>query len=233
MFETLKDLIFPKKCLSCGKWGEYFCADCLNYVLLKNSRICSVCLKNSYGGKTHPGCQKPLSLDGLTSVFSYQGIIEKGIKKLKYRFITSVARDLVELFLSAIGEDKYFVSFVRRENVVLTPVPLHPRRFRWRGFNQAELLGKIIADNLGIKFISDLLKRTKQTRPQTKLKEKERLRNVKGAFNFNSQLDNLTIGQLKVILFDDVFTTGATLRECSKVLKRKGIKKVWGLTLAR
>lgn len=196
MLETLKDLIFPKKCLGCGQWGEYFCANCLNYVLLKESRVCPLCLKASCGGKTHPGCYQSWQLDGLTSIFSYKGIIEKAIKKLKYHFISNLAQDLVELFLSSVGEDKYFVSFVRQKNVVLIPVPLHPRRFRWRGFNQAQVLGKMIADNLDIGFIPNLLKRIKRTKPQTKLKGKERLKNVRGAFKFNSQLDNWTIGQL-------------------------------------
>ena len=233
MLDFIKDLIFPKKCLGCGRWGDYFCSDCLNYVLLKNSRICPVCSKSSFGGKTHPGCQKALGLDGLTSVFSYQGILEKAIKKLKYRFVSSLAKDLVELFLSIAGEDRYFVNFVNQGKVVLVPVPLHPRRFRWRGFNQANLLGAMIASNLGITFLPDFLKRTRRTKPQTKLKGKERLRNVKGALVFNKQLDSWPIEQFSTLIFDDVLTTGATLRECCKVLKRKGVKKVWGLTLAR
>lgn len=149
----------------------------------------------------------------MTSIFSYKGIIEKAIKKLKYHFISNLEQDLVELFLSNVGEDKYFVSFVRQKNVVLIPVPLHPRRFRWRGFNQAQVLGKMIADNLDIGFIPNLLKRIKRTKPQTKLKGKERLKNVRGAFKFNEQFSNLAIEELAVVLFDDVFTTGATLKE--------------------
>lgn len=234
-----KDLFFPKKCLGCGRWGEYFCADCLNYILLKESRICPVCLKNSYGGKTHPGCQRqgPRSLNGLTSVFSYKGIIEKAIKKLKYRFVSSIAYDLIELFFSIAGEDKYFVKFARQKGVILVPVPLHPRRFRWRGFNQAELLGKMIADNLEICFMPDLLKRIKRTKPQTELKKKKRLENVKNAFEFNSKkypsILVRRLADLNILIFDDLFTTGATLKECCRILKKSGIKNVWGLTLAR
>jgi ComF family protein len=128
---------------------------------------------------------------------------------------------------------KLFSDFCRLPNVVLVPIPLHPRRLRWRGFNQAELLGELIAKNLGIKFIPDLLIRVKNTEPQVKLDKDQRQINIRHAFilNKNSQFDNLKI--CNFVLFDDVWTTGATLKEAGKVLKRNGTKKVWGLTIAR
>ena len=192
-----------------------------------------MCGRGSLGGLTHPGCRRPFGLDGLTSIFAYEGVIEKAIKKLKYKFVSDLASDLVELFLSFGGEDKAFWDFCRQEGVVLVPIPLHPRRLRWRGFNQAELLGKLIAKNLGIKFAPDLLLRVKNTKPQVELDKKSRRQNIRRAFalNKNSQFDNLKI--CNFIIFDDVWTSGATLREAGKVLKRNGAKRVWGLTLAR
>lgn len=227
------DLIYPKKCLGCGRSGGYFCSGCLNLVSLEQNRICPVCERPALGGFTHPGCLSSYSLDGFTAVFAYRGLIKKAIKKLKYKFVSDLASDLVELFLSFCGEDKAFSDFCRQKEVFLVPIPLHPSRFRWRGFNQAELLGKMIAGNLGINFSSDLLLRIKNTKPQVELSEKERQKNIKDAFKINRDHKSFIINHQSLIIFDDVWTSGATLREAAKVLKRNGAKKVWGLTTAR
>lgn len=184
------------------------------------------------GGLTHGKCLTPQSLNGLTAIFSYKGLIKKAIKKLKYRFVSDLAEDLVELFLSFCGEDKTFSHFCQERNVFFVPVPLHPKRERWRGFNQAELLGKMIASNLGLTFLPDLLLRTKNTKPQTQLEEEEGKKNVRGAFKVSSNSKFLKL-KPKILLFDDIWITGSTLRECGKVLKKAGVKKVWGLALAR
>jgi competence protein ComFC len=226
------DLIFPKKCLGCGKIGGYFCLDCLNLVSLEPKRICPVCLKPSFGGLTHPGCGTTQSLDGLTSVVAYKGVIKKAITKLKYKFVSDLAQDLVELFLSFCGEDKVFTYLCQPKGITLIPIPLHPSRKRWRGFNQAELLGKMIASNLDLKFLPDVLKRVKKTKPQVKLDKEGRKENIRGAFELNPNY-KLLIANSSFILFDDVWTSGATLKEATKVLKRNGVKEVWGLTLAR
>ena len=226
------DLIFPKKCLGCKQTGGYFCPDCLNLVSLKENRICPVCLKPSVGGLTHPRCQTPHSLDGLTAVFAYKGLTKKAVQRLKYKFISDLASDLVEVFLSLCGEDKTFAHFSLQENVVFVPIPLHPARKRWRGFNQAELLGKMIASNLGLEFLPQVLRRVKKTKPQIELKKEERKKNIQGAFKLNPDYQPL-ITNHQFILFDDVWTSGFTLKEAGKVLKRNGAKKVWGLTLAR
>jgi len=200
--------------------------------LLKDEQICPLCEKGTFGGLTHSGCRRPFGLDGLTSIFAYKGVVAKAIKKLKYKFVRDLAEELVELFLSFCGEEKLFSDFCHLPDVVLVPIPLHPRRLRWRGFNQAELLGKLIAKNLGIKFVPDLLVRVKDTRPQVDLDRKCRQQNILGAFrkNPNSQF---VIRNSLILIFDDVWTTGATLKEAGKVLKRNGAKKVWGLTIAR
>jgi ComF family protein len=226
------DLIFPKKCLGCGKTGGYFCSDCLNLISLDPARICPVCERPALGGFTHPGCLSSYSLDGFTAVFAYRGLIKKAIKKLKYKFVSDLASDLVELFLSFCGEDKAFSQFCQQEKVFFVPIPLHPSRLRWRGFNQAELLGKMIVQNLGLRFSPNLLLRIKKTKPQVDLTEEERRKNIQGAFKLSNNYP-LSIIHSPLIIFDDVWTSGATLREAAKVLKRNGAKKVWGLTMAR
>ncbi len=228
---TILDFFFPKKCLGCGRTGSYFCSDCLNLVSLESARICPLCERPSMGGFTHPRCGTRTSLDGLTSVFAYKGIMRRAITKLKYRFVSDIACELVELFLSFCGEDKDFSQVSQREKIALVPIPLHPARERWRGFNQAELLGKMITENLGINFVPGLLQRVKNTQPQMKLAEKARKENIQNAFQTSP---NILISQYpNILLFDDVWTTGATLREAGKVLKQNGAKFVWGLTLAR
>jgi len=227
------DFLFPRRCLGCGKVGGYFCSQCLNLVSLEPRRICPMCEHPAIAGITHPRCLRPWGLDGLTSIFASQGMIEKAIKKLKYKFVSDLASDLVELFLSFCGEDKAFSNFCQEKEVFLVPVPLHPRRERWRGFSQTKLLGKLISENLNLPFLPDLLQRTKNTRPQVELKEEERRKNILGAFKISPNPPAGGSSYPNILLFDDIWTTGATLKEAGKVLKKGGAGKVLGLTLAR
>jgi ComF family protein len=198
---------------------------------LDQERICPVCERLSIGGVTHAGCLKDKSLDGFTSVFAYKGIIRKGIGKLKYKFVSEIGSELVELFLSSCGEDQSFVRFCKQSNVILVPVPLHSARERWRGFSQTRLLGKMIASNLGIEM-ADLLVRIKNTKPQVGLSEDQRKQNIKDAFSIFPRYQILDT-RYSYILFDDVWTSGSTLKEAARTLKKAGAGKVWGLTLAR
>lgn len=228
----LIDFLFPRKCLGCGKPGGYFCSQCLNQVALEPERICPMCGKFSVGGLTHQSCFIPWGLAGLTTVFSYQGIVKKAIKKLKYRFVSDLAEDLVEIFLSFCGEDVTFARLCQEKKIILVPIPLHQSRLKWRGFNQSELLGKIIAENLDLEIQANILKRVKATKSQFELDKKERQKNIFQAFEINSVFKSQTRGS-NFLIFDDVWTSGATLREAGKVLKRNKATKVWGLTLAR
>lgn len=115
-------------------------------------------------------------------------------------------------------------------SLMLLPVPLHHKRLREREFNQSLLLAKKIGKALKIPLIPDNLQRIRWTRPQIELKGEERLINVKGAFALKN---HKTIEGKSILLIDDVYTTGATVRECSKILKKAGVEKVYVLTLAR
>jgi ComF family protein len=124
-------------------------------------------------------------------------------------------------------------SLIIRNSFMLIPVPLHPRRKRQRGFNQAEILGEMIADKFKWQCRADILKRTKHTKPQVELTGEERQKNIKGAFEINQEISSELRLAPQVILFDDVWTTGSTLKECGRVLKKSGARQVWGITLAR
>ena len=226
---NLLDLLFPRRCVGCGKFSSYFCADCTK-TIKRSILLCPVCEKPAIDGITHPRCHTRYSLDGLISFFKYEGIIRQAIKTLKYRFVTDLSEEFVELIPAELFSQLTMQQL--NNETILIPIPLHPSRLRFRGFNQAEVLGKLLANRLNIPIRIDILKRVKKTIPQVEVKDrKKRLANMEGVFTFN----NLTIQQLNnnsILLFDDVFTTGATLRSAANVLKRTGAKTVWGITLA-
>lgn len=220
------DLVFPKTCLGCSREGEYICGICLTKVrLLKPA--CPCCEKPSIDGFTHIKCQKKYGLDGLICPWKYEGVIRKAIPALKFKYATEVGRELSENFVSAIKSQytKYYIP----NTGVLVPVPMHWHRENVRGFNQSVEIGKLVAAEMGWGFTPDLLIKDKPTTSQVELSVEDRKQNLKGVFSLNTgtSLPN------SVILFDDVFTTGSTLKEATKVLKRAGVNKVWGLTIAR
>ncbi len=225
---NLLDFLFPRRCLSCGKPGFYICSKCQLKIQWANNQICPVCERPAIGGATHPRCQTRYSLNGLTSFWVYEGIIKKAIKDLKYRLVSDLAKELI--FLLRLNDSSIFQHIDK--DTVLVPVPLHKSRFNWRGFNQAEILGKNLAEKLKIQFFPEFLLRTRATKPQVELKEKERRENIKNAFIVNPKFSDFPSGR-RFIIFDDVWTTGATLRTCGTILKRAGVKTVWGLTIAR
>ncbi len=166
--------------------------------------ICKDCI-----GKVAPG--------GPKSIWRYQGVVRKAIIALKYKFATQIADELVG-----------YIN-LPQSRICLVPIPSHWHKQNIRGFNQAELLGEKLAKKMGWKFLPNLLIKTRPTPPQVGLKGASRRQNLDGVFSLNSgfKIPN------SVLLFDDVFTTGSTLKEASKVLKVAGVKKVWCLTLAR
>jgi ComF family protein len=220
---SILDLIFPKTCLGCGKEGKYICDNCLIKVkLLKPA--CPYCEKASIDGFTHTKCKKKYGLDGLTSVWDYDGVIKKAIMALKYKYSTEVGKELSNIYIRELLTRSDLVK-----KGILIPIPIHWHRENVRGFNQSIEIGKVVAGNLGWKFAPDLLIKKKSTTPQATLSVVDRKQNLKDVFalSFGFQIP------VSVILFDDVFTTGSTLKEAAKVLKYAGVGKVWGLTIAR
>ena len=225
------DLLFPKRCLGCGKWGRYICSSCRKTIHPIPYLKCPVCEKPAIDGMTHPRCKTKYSLDGLTSFFRYDGIIKKAIKQIKYRYTYDVAHELIQCIPPSSLEffhKSYFVNL----NSEFVPIPLHKSRFNFRGFNQAEIIAQILGKRLNIPVYTTILMRTKKTVPQVEMKDKDkRLTNMKDVFSIHtSYLLPLTSG---ILLVDDVFTTGATLRSAASVLKHNGVKFVWGITIAQ
>lgn len=232
---SVLDLIFPKSCLSCGKGGVYVCTDCLSQVrLLKPA--CPYCEKASIDGFTHTKCKKKFGLNGLVSVWDYEGVVRKSIMSLKYKYSTEVGKELARLFVDRLKSSR--MDKLLPFNSCLIPIPLHWHRENVRGFNQSEEIGKLIAAEMGWGFSPDLIVKKKPTTPQATLSVDERKQNLQGVFAISSHNSSFTIPN-SVILFDDVFTTGSTLKEAAKVLKTcpttSGQQElgVWGMTIAR
>ncbi len=216
------DFIFPKTCLSCGKHGNYICLECLAKVRLSKP-ICPYCEKASIDGITHIKCQKKYGLNGLISVWEYEGVIRKAVLALKYRYATAIGDELVNYLTDKLKE------LILPNTSHLMPVPIYWYRQNVRGFNQSNLVGGAVAKTLNLKFVPDLLVRRKQTIPQVELSGVARRQNLKGVFVTNPGIEIPD----SVLLFDDVFTTGSTLFEATKTLKHARVQKVWGLTIAR
>ena len=154
-------------------------------------------------------------------------MIRKTILAIKYKFTYDVASGLAEACVIKLWNTP--ITTLGRDEAILVPIPLHKSRERWRGFNQSEKIGELVAKGLGWEFSPDLLVRKIATKSQTELKKKDRKGNVRGVFAINANYPLLSTSYL---LFDDVWTTGSTLKEACRALKQNGVKTVWGLTIA-
>lgn len=234
MIRIILDFLFPKTCLSCGKFGSYFCPECTKEIK-QTELVCPFCERPSLGGVVHSVCKRKFGLDGLWSLGIYEGTLRIAIQKLKYRWVSEVAKDLIDKTIeywaknSPILLDK--IKKDQGKSWIVAAVPLHKTRQRWRGFNQSELLAKLFAKKLGLKY-ENTLKRIRNTTPQMKLHASERKRNIRNAFSLFLTA-NYQLKTTNLLLVDDVWTTGSTLKECCYTLKRGGAKCVWALTIAR
>lgn len=223
------NLLFPKKCINCGRWGSYVCDKC-QVGLWEEEQICPVCTRSSRYGLRHATCSQPRALDGLTCLWAYEGIAKKIIQKAKYRFYYDLLRELSVAGdqLSVRPEFSHFLKFLETKPAVV-PVPLYSSREKWRGFNQAKIIADLVARSWMLDT-RDLLIKTRETGQQVGRTRQERVDAQKNAFQISNSKFQIPP---EVLLVDDVWTTGATLSECCRVLKKAGVKQVWGLVLAR
>ena len=195
-----------------------------------SSPLCPVCGVPflTPGGIDHP-CGpcilSPPRYGAARAALSFDGVTRDLIHRFKYDRKVHLARPLTLLT----GE--FLTPFVTSSAPeLLLPVPLHRRRLRERGFNQAVLLGRPLAQFWGIPFVVDNLRRTRWTQPQVTLSAAQRELNVRGAF---ALADPAAVRGRRILLIDDVYTTGSTVEECSKVLRKGGAAEVYVITVAR
>lgn len=216
------DLLFPKKCVGCGRVGSYLCRVCFSKISYVEKPVCPVCQRQAVGGKTHPGCRGRYKLDGLIVLLKYKWPVDAAIKKIKYKWIYSIE----EILVSFIVRD-FWKSDVPDFDLLM-PIPLHAKRKKWRGFNQAEIIAKDLAEKFKVKLGRGLI-RNRETKTQVGLSKDERKKNISGAF---SLISTVGVKGKNILLVDDVYTTGATMSEACKVLKKAGAGEVWALCSA-
>lgn len=223
---ALLDLILPPRCAGCGASGSLWCCTCQASVHMIEDPVCSHCGRPLPRPRPEDLCapcrQSPLQIDGIRSAVAFEGPLRQAIHRLKYGGSASLAGPL-GIFLSA----RWQAGPLPVD--VIVPVPLHALRVRERGYNQSMLLAEQLSRATGLPLAEAALKRVRATAPQITLSAAERRLNVRDAFQATADAAR---GR-RVLLVDDVCTTGATLESCSIALRQAGAASVWALTLAR
>lgn len=232
----LAELLFPRECVGCGRNGSFLCDTCRSAIRRKVNHDCPFCREvDTPFGVVCPSCATRHSLDALYAAMPFRGnpVVEEAVHVLKYEFVTELAEPLGGLLAESVAATDLSLPDA------IVPVPLHPWRVRFRGFNQSSLLAEILAKNvtpeLPIPIRGDILRRVRFTLPQARSHDaQERRTNLSGAFALRKESSLRKEVKGKIFwLVDDVATTGATLEECARVLKKAGAKKVFGIVLAR
>ena len=224
------NIFFPKACLGCFSPGQYICKDCFHkYTRVNKTQRCHVCGGISTTNFAHQDCLEYSYLDGLVSVVYYDEFIKKILYSVKYGLTYSILPEIGNIMSEYIC--KYYNFNFSEFN--LTFIPMHTKKYFLRGFNQSKIIAEQIALNLNMD-IDYGLKKIKFTNSQVGLLKKERLFNLQDAFIYQKYFHGKFLHQKsKIIVIDDVYTTGATLNAVAKVLKENGYKNVYGFTFAK
>jgi ComF family protein len=216
-------LLFPEWCVGCGREGQYICHTCRQSLLPIMPPVCPKCGRPQPDGMLCPGCINwQAEIDGIRSPFRFDGVMRQAIHELKYQNLRAMVTPLAELL-----HDYLVTNPVPGE--VLVPVPLHRKRWRERGYNQSALLARELSSLTSLPVVEDCLIRQRYTPPQAKTASvSERQSNVTGAFICRDG----SLRSKRVLLIDDVFTSGMTLNACAGALKSAGAISVWGLVMA-
>lgn len=207
------DLIFPPLCGFCGKIDtKYICKDCIKII-----NIISLNKQEIYNDKYF---KKHLY------VFKYEDIIREKILKFKFENEAYLHR----FFAEAVLNNKENIKFIE-EFDYLIPVPIHKMRKKQRGYNQSELIAKAICQEIkSIKFQTNIIKKDKNIAPQSTLNQKQRLENIKDVYKV---INKEKIENKKILILDDIYTTGSTANECSRILINSGAKEIGVITIAK
>jgi len=234
IFYTLINLIYPAQCIVCGKkineWNNGICNDCIKKIKKRLPPFCARCGRHlPEGPETYPLCVECRNnlfyFDRAVSVFYYEGVLRQLIHNFKYNKMISLST-----YFSSCMVDFMKDYHVGNSCQIVTSVPMHPFRLLTREFNIPDILARKIAKELGLEYCR-LLKKIKNTVPQSMLDRTQRLKNVKGTFSINKNKIN-KIKNKDILLVDDLFTTGSTANECARILKAGGANRVEVITLA-
>lgn len=216
LLETVLDFIFPPTCGFCNKIGEgYLCKNCKRNIIHSDIYLNQLDLYQD----------NHAFIDELFYLFSYTGIIREKILQYKFEDKAYLANSIYEFFMN--NEKLY--GFLKKYDIII-PIPISSLRKRERGYNQSELLSRKISAMVDIPMETQVLKKEKHNQPQSSLTKQQRKENVKNVYKVQNELK---ISNKNVLLLDDVYTTGATMSECAKILKGAGCQSVGALTIAR
>jgi ComF family protein len=213
----LTDIFFPKFCFGCQKENFYLCDDCESLIEISD----------------YHKAFKTKNLNDLYFATEYKHpLIKKIVQSFRYEpLVKELKKPLANLLTNSFKLLDIAPHFCKKPSeFVLIPIPLEKRRLKWRGFNQAQEIAKELSISLQIPLLNNALIKIKHTVPQVKLLENERKKNMIGVFS--CQNIQKTYNK-SVLLVDDIYTTGSTMEEAAKILKKSGIKKIIGMTIAR
>lgn len=222
---TLRDVVFPLVCGSCRKPGALLCRECYQQIQWVEAPLCQQCGR-TIKATAVPVCtmcqSHPLPLQQIRAATLFAEPIPHIVHQMKYEGLFALAQPLAGLMAEAWPQWQVAVDW-------LIPVPLHPDREKKRGYNQAALLARQLSQDLGYAYMPGILQRNKFTQPQVGLNAADRLKNVHGAFGVTSDL----VTGKRVLLIDDVCTTGATMAAAAQALLDAGAAAVSGYCVAR
>lgn len=227
ILKYLLDMIYPKKCPVCHEIledpAEQICRKCLRKLVFVGKCYCLKCGKpmtdNTDFCRECAGRKRAFTQG--RSILVYDDLMRESIIKYKYGRRVEYGDFYAKLMCKLAGKQILFW-----DPDLIVPVPMHDRKRRVRGFNQAEYLARRISKEMGIPFSDRAVKKVKATSSQKKLNAKERSRNLEKAFEVCEDIDGL-----KILVIDDVYTTGSTMEEIASVLSEKGAEKVYFLTI--
>ncbi|MDP8216112.1 MAG: ComF family protein [Candidatus Kaelpia imicola] len=226
-FKALEEIIQPKYCIFCMnkipvKETGFICQDCKSKIEKNPPPFCNRCGRHTYN-KLCRGCLSKDKRDHFKAyyLFQYRGLIQDGLQRFKYRRALSLLNYLSEELYLFLKEE--ILPFEKID--FISYVPLHRRKLKEREFNQAELLARAVSKRTNITLLKKLLLRKIYTTSQSKLSKEERRVNIDGVFKVNLKYKNI-IRNSKVLLIDDIITTGSTTIECIKELERLGSKTI-------
>ncbi len=232
------DCLFPLECRICGAAHDtetnpdgFLCNQCFSAIPLHQWLFCPVCGRKCIGYQSCARHRVSLTFLGVASQYQHPAL-KRLLWDYKYRFVEPLARQIAKL-LNAYY-DAVVAGYIQnnKEEWICAAIPLSPRRMRWRGFNQAALLAQEFSRHTGIPYVP-CLRRAAFAIPQMKLgTREERFTAIKGAFDATPNAAHLLAGK-RVILIDDIATSGATLLEASRALKRAAARQTIGLVVAR
>jgi ComF family protein len=230
---ALSSLFYPAACVVCSANVEppdYLCESCRGRAPRIAPPFCATCSEPFSGAITQTfscaNCEhRILHFDSAVAAYRSRGLVRKLVHAFKYGRQRHLRHPLAEW----LGETMRDPRLRDRRFDLIVPVPLHPARERERGFNQATLLAELLAHQVAVP-LRPVLERIRYTRTQTAYDRAERAENLRDAFRLRK---NMNVRELHVLLIDDVLTTGSTLSECARVLKKAGAISVYAATAAR